>query len=128
LAFIHREQYDRALTLLQKSHGLLDVVELSLCKRDQLIVVEFFYNMGLCYQKLSLLDKCAACLETCLDHLSPDHMDLRNNSIAMRLSKLKFECKIRMQLCAILSQLHKHKEALEQAYESAKLCNIIVND
>ena len=46
----------------------------------------------------------------------------------MRLLKLKLECKVRMQLCAILSQLHRHKEALDQAYESAKLCNAIVND
>jgi len=33
-----------------------------------------------------------------------------------------------MQLCAILSQLHRHKEALEQALESAKLGDLIVQD
>jgi hypothetical protein len=27
-----------------------------------------------------------------------------------------------------MSQLHRHKEALDQAYESAKLCNLIVSD
>jgi hypothetical protein len=44
----------------------------------------------------------------------------------MRLNKLKLECKLRMQLCAILSQLHRHKEALDQALESAKIAYIIV--
>lgn len=46
----------------------------------------------------------------------------------MRLVKIKLETKVRMQLCAILSQLHRHKEALDQAYESAKLCNMITAD
>jgi hypothetical protein len=78
-----------------------------------MIAIEIFYNMALCYQKLTQLEECALCLETCLDHLSPDTMDLKSNSLAMRLVKLKLECKTRMQLCAILSQLHRHKEALD---------------
>ncbi len=74
------------------------------------------------------LEECALCLDTCLDHLGTEFLSLKDNSIAMRLVKLKLEAKVRMQLCAILSQLHRHKEALGQAYESAKLCNIIVQD
>ena len=93
-----------------------------------MIAIEIFYNMALCYQKLSSLEECALCLETCLDHLGTDYLNLNDKSIAMRLVKLKMECKIRMQLCAILSQLHRHKEALDQAYESAKICNVIVAD
>ena len=34
LAFITREQYDKALLLLQKAHGVLDVVDISQCNRD----------------------------------------------------------------------------------------------
>jgi len=34
LAYLQREQYDNALLLLQKAHGVLDVVDLNGCKRD----------------------------------------------------------------------------------------------
>lgn len=33
-----------------------------------------------------------------------------------------------MQLCAIFSQLHRHKDALDQATESAKLGCLIIQD
>lgn len=41
---------------------------------------------------------------------------------------MKLECKLRMQLCAILSQLHRHKEALDQAYAGSKLGNLVIKD
>lgn len=34
LAYITREQYEKALILLQKAHGVLDVVDISGSKRD----------------------------------------------------------------------------------------------
>lgn len=33
-----------------------------------------------------------------------------------------------MQLCALLSQLHKHKEALNQAWNSVKLVHLLIKD
>jgi len=35
---------------------------------------------------------------------------------------------LRLQFCAILSQLHRHKEALEQAQEGIKLSHLIIRD
>lgn len=52
LSYIAKDQYEKALLLLQKAHGVLDVVDLSGSKRDQMIAVELFLNMALCYQKL----------------------------------------------------------------------------
>jgi hypothetical protein len=49
LAFITREQYEKALLLLQKAHGVLDVVDLQSSRRDQMIALEIFLNMALCY-------------------------------------------------------------------------------
>lgn len=49
LAFITREQFEKALLLLQKAHGVLDVVDLNSSKRDQMIALEIFLNMALCY-------------------------------------------------------------------------------
>lgn len=39
LAYLNREQFDNALLLLQKAHGVLDVVDLTGCKRDQNIAL-----------------------------------------------------------------------------------------
>jgi hypothetical protein len=34
LAYITREQFEKALLLLQKAHGVLDIVDLTTSKRD----------------------------------------------------------------------------------------------
>lgn len=34
LAFITREQFEKALLLLQKAHGVLDVIDISQSRRD----------------------------------------------------------------------------------------------
>ena len=52
LAYIQKDQFDNALLLLQKAHGVLDVVDLTRCKRDKYIALQVFYNMAMCYQKL----------------------------------------------------------------------------
>jgi hypothetical protein len=41
---------------------------------------------------------------------------------------VNYECKIRMQLCAIMSQIHKHKDALKQALLSVKLIHHLMKD
>ena len=52
MQLINREQYEQALALLQKAHGVLDVVDLAKNWRDEAHALSLFYNMGLCYQKL----------------------------------------------------------------------------
>jgi hypothetical protein len=37
MAYLSRDQFDNALLLLQKAHGVLDVVDLSGSRRDQFI-------------------------------------------------------------------------------------------
>ena len=67
-------------------------------------------------------------METTLDHLGSDYTSLKNQSFGMRLYKLRMEAKLRLQFCAILSQLHRHKEALEQAQEGIKIAHLIIRD
>ena len=38
------------------------------------------------------------------------------------------ECKLRMQQCALLSQLHRHKDAFDQAKMSIKLVHMMFKD
>jgi hypothetical protein len=47
--FIKELDYDRALFLLKKAHGLIDVTDLKNCKRDQFNFFVTFHNMALCY-------------------------------------------------------------------------------
>ena len=46
---INRDSFNEALTLLQKAHGVLDVVDLASSRRDEAHALALFYNMGLCY-------------------------------------------------------------------------------
>jgi hypothetical protein len=63
--------------------------------------------MAMCYQKLGVLEECALCLEACLQSLETEFMqDYFLNSRAcpsLRLKLLKYQCKTRMQICALLS-------------------------
>ena len=50
--FIKREQYERALNLLQKAYGIMDVIDFKACRRDKFHLFVMFHNMALCYQKM----------------------------------------------------------------------------
>jgi len=82
--------------------------------------------MAHCYQKVNRLEECSICLETCLEHAGD--LPLKDQSVGQRIAKLKLECKTRMQLCAILSQLHRHKEALENAQLACSLASLICQE
>lgn len=47
--FIKREQYERALNLLQKAYGIMDVIDFKACRRDKYHLFIMFHNMALCY-------------------------------------------------------------------------------
>ena len=44
------------------------------------------------------------------------------------MRRLAVLAKIQMQFCAILSQIHRHKDALRQAKESVRLGHLLIND
>lgn len=44
------------------------------------------------------------------------------------MRKLAIIGRLRMQFCAIFSQIHRHKDALIQAKESVKLNHLVIND
>lgn len=56
------------------------------------------------------------------------YASLKNKSISSRIHKLKFECRLHLQLCAIYSQLHRHKDAFEQAEEGVRIAHVVVRD
>ena len=44
------------------------------------------------------------------------------------MRKLAVLGRLQMQFCAILSQIHRHTDALKQAKESVRLCHLLIND
>ena len=85
--------------------------------------------MALCYQKLGALEECAVCLEGCLLNINSSFLVPKfHNEPSRRLKKLKYECKIHMQVCALLSQLHRHKEARAHSKKAVQLSHYLMKD
>lgn len=62
------------------------------------------HNMALCFQKLGALEECALCLEASLQTLNSPFLQQKfSGDPAKKLKRLKYECKARMQVCALLS-------------------------
>ena len=55
-------------------------------------------------------------------------INLEEKSISYRMRKIYIIGKLKLQYCAILSQIHRHKDALEQAREGVKVCHQMIND
>lgn len=84
--------------------------------------------MALCYQKMQMLEECASCIEQAFDYLPNEEFNIQEKSISNRMKKMLMLNKLKMQYCAILSQIHRHKDALHQARESVKVSHLLIND
>ena len=114
--------------MLQKAYGIMDVIDFKACRRDKFHLFVMFHNMALCYQKMQMLEECASCIDQALDNLTMDTINLEERSISNRMRKLVIITRLKMQFCAILSQIHRHKDALEQAREGVRLGHLLIND
>ena len=87
--------------------------------------------MALCYQKLGVLDECAACLDKCLKFLkTPEIAEFFNDPFnpSLKLKLLKYRCKTHMQICALFSQIHKHRDAAFHANEAIMISHYLIHD
>lgn len=41
---------------------------------------------------------------------------------------LKYRCKTHMQICALLSQIHKHKDAVFHSNKAIKIAHYLINE
>jgi hypothetical protein len=89
------------------------------------------HNMALCFQKLGVLDECAVCLEKCLVYLKADQIqEFFNDPFqpSLKVKLLKYTCKTHMQVCALYSQIHKHREAAHHANEAITISHWLIHD
>lgn len=106
----------------------MDAIDFSSCRRDLYHLFIMFHNMALCYQKMQMLEECAQCIEHSLEHLPTNMLNLEEKSISNRMRKVFIIGKLKLQYCAILSQIHRHKDALLQAREGVKIQHQLIYD
>ena len=72
--------------------------------------------------RLGMLEECIIYLKGGIQQISEEKF-YKSKKISMRSRRVAQECKLKLQLCAILSQNQNHYEALENARRSVKLAH-----
>lgn len=128
LLYMDSEEWDRALMLLQKAQALIEQLNIESFKRDRLIVVIIFHNTALCHQMLGSLDEAAIFLETAVLNLEILSLLPEFQQIEIKNHTIYLEGLLRMQLCALFSQLQRHREALYHAQISVRISHFMIRD
>ena len=98
LYYIDREEWDKALVLLQKAQIIIEQANVEKFKKDRLIIIIIFHNTALCYQMLGSLEDSALFLETCILNLEILSMMPMFQKTVIKCKILTLECLLRMQL------------------------------
>lgn len=56
------------------------------------------------------------------------HNEVYENLLAQKMQSLRYQCKLYLQICAIMSQLNRHRDALIFGQKSAQLCYQLIKD
>jgi hypothetical protein len=128
LLYMDREEWERALILLQKAQVLIEQMSLENFKKDRLIIVIVFHNTALWHQMLGSLEEAAVFLETSVLNLEILSLMPEFQSPGVKNHTIYLEGLLRMQLWALFSQLHRHREALYHAQISVRISHFLVKD
>lgn len=77
--------------------------------------------------RLGMLEECIFYLKQSIALVS-DPKFYKTKRISARNKRVNHECKLKLQLCAILSQNQNHSEALENARKSVRLSHQMFKD
>lgn len=128
LLYMDSEEWDRALMLLQKAQTLIEQLNIENFKRDRLIIVIIFHNTALCHQMLGSLEEAAIFLETAVLNLEILSLLPEFQEVEVKNHSIYLEGLLRMQLCALFSQLQRHREALYHAQIAVRISHFMVRD
>lgn len=109
-----------ALQSFQQNEALLESAKLRRVQVDEDFVLVTLHNLAHCHQQLEQTEMSASYLEACLYNLALGRpVDYRRR---------KYECRARVQLCALLSQLQRHEGALTHARLASKRSQSLLTD
>ena len=128
LFYMDREEWERALILLQKAQVLIEQMSLESFKKDRLIIVIIYHNTALCHQMMASLEEASVFLETAVLNLEILSLMPEFQTPGIKNHTIYLEGLLRMQLCALFSQLHRHREALYHAQISVRISHFLVKD
>lgn len=110
----NKHEYKSAIVFLKKSEELLEAMmtQGGSIKHDEVLLT--LHNLAFCYQKLGDLPKSAAYLEACVYNANTfNAFGKGNNSdLQVKIKKDLYLAKAHVQLCAVLSELQDHKQAV----------------
>jgi len=121
LKYFNNDDMVGALTKLKQSEEIMEIMATKgkPAKMDYVLVT--LHNIACCYQKLGDVENCAAYLEACSFNCSKSEKLFKSaNNVAKCLKIAKLHTRVLIQHCVSLSNLKKHKEALEKAKESSE--------
>lgn len=126
LQFLAKEDYVSALDLLKQAEKDLETLTAEGVKVDSDLVLCVLHNLAVCQQRYALrrfvrLEATASYLDACVFTLHRKGFPL-----SQRLHREQYECKVRVQLCAMLSQLNRHESAQSHASEAVKLADRVI--
>ena len=128
LLYMDSEEWEKALVLLQKAQNLIEQLNIENFKGDRLVIVIIFHNTALCHQMLDDLEEAAIFLETAVLNLEIISLLPEFQQIEVKNNSIYLEGLLRMQLCAIFSQLHRHREALYHSQISVRISHYMIRD
>ena len=125
LLYMDREEWEKAIILLHKAQVLIDQTKF---KKDRLIIVIIFHNTALWHQMIGNLEEAALFLETAVLNLEILSLMPEFQTPATKNHLIYLEGLLRMQLWALLSQLHRHREGLYHSQVSVRISHFLIRD
>lgn len=129
LHFLEKQDYAAALQHLNLNEGVLEEVTAQEYRADPDFVLVTLHNLACCYQGLGKVEDSAAYLEACVYNMEAGEKakrgEIRQNC---RWKGKKYECRAKIQLCALLSQMDRHEAALTHAQTGLKLSQNLLLD
>jgi tetratricopeptide (TPR) repeat protein len=113
-----------ALAYLKQTEEILEILG-SQGKPTRIEIIQVtLNNIAACYQRLGDMEKCASYLEACSFNCYRNPVHTTIDAIALDIKQLKFHANLLIQLAVVLSNLKKHKEALEKATHAQNLTHL----
>jgi hypothetical protein len=85
--FIKKEKFEKAYVLLQKTESILEVVNLSLSRRDRYYAFITYHNMAMCFQQLGMLEECSIYLKESISIMEQAHFFV-DKTISNRMKQI----------------------------------------